>query len=126
MPRCFCGCGRKLGFMDRGMNKQGRRTVELLGKLAETRAMIEERGPLTENGDISGMLEMYDGFIAQGEEYKRHWEDIVHSGGDLPPSQALAFKREWLAWGKECMRVNSVANLPADQLIEVIRLSQES
>jgi hypothetical protein len=87
--------------------------------------MVEERGPLTEDGDITGMLEMYDDFITQGEAYERHWEDIVHSGGNLPPSEALAFKREWLEWGKECMRVNSVASLPADQLIEVIRLSQQ-
>lgn len=111
--------------MDRGMNKQGRRTVELLGKLRETRSMIAERGPLTEDGDITGMLETYDSFISQGEVYEHHWEDIIHSGGDLPPSQALAFKRECLAWGKECMKMNAIANLPADQLLEVIRLSQQ-
>jgi len=73
-----------------------------------------------------GFRHMMISLANYGEEYERHWEDIVHSGADLPPSQALAFKREWLAWGKECMRVNSIANLPADQLIEAIRKSQQA
>jgi hypothetical protein len=107
------------------MNKQGRRTVELLGKLRKTRALIEERGPLAEDGDITGLLESYDDFIAQGEEYEHHWEDIVHSGADLPPSQALAFKREWLDWGKTCMRMNSIMGLPPDQLRQIILASHE-
>lgn len=125
MAKCFCGCGRKVGFMDRGINKQGRRTVELLEKLRGTRAMIEERGPLTDDGDISGMLEMFDGYIDQGEDYQRSWEDIVHNGSDLPPSEALAFKREWVAWGRDAMRVNGIANLPPNQLRDFILASRK-
>jgi hypothetical protein len=107
------------------MNKQGRRTVELLGKLRETRALIEERGPQGEDGDITGLLESYSGYIDQGEAYQRHWEDIVHSGGNLPPSQALAFKREWLDWGKTCMQLNAIMNLPPEQLRQILLASQE-
>lgn len=111
--------------MDRGMNKQGRRTVELVGKLRDVRTLIEERGPIGEGGDVTGLLEDYDRMIAEGEQYERDWRDVLHSGASMPPSQALAFKREWLAWGKTCMRMNAVASLPADELIEVIRLSEE-
>lgn len=125
MAKCFCGCGRKVGFTSRGMNKQGRRTVELLGKLRETRAVMEERGPLTEDGDISGMLEMFDGYIARGDSYERDWQDLLHSDGDLPPSEALAFKREWVARGKDAMRVNGITNLPSDLLRDIILSSRE-
>lgn len=125
MPKCFCGCGRKLGFMDRGTNKQGRRTVELLGKLRETRKLIEDRGPLTEDGDITALLERYDELIAEGEQYEHDWQDIVHSGGDLPPSQALQFKHEWQEWGKTGMQMNSILSLPPDQLRQVILASRE-
>ncbi len=125
MPKCFCGCGRKIGFMDRGMNKQGRRTVDLLGKLRETRATIEERGPLDEGGDITALLERYDELIAEGERYEHDWQDLIHSGADLPPSQALAFKREWTDWGKTGMQMNSILSLPPDQLRQVILANRE-
>lgn len=125
MAKCFCGCDRKVGFTDRGMNKQGHRTVELLEKTRAIRAIIEERGPLGEGGDVTGILKSYDKMIAEGEQYESDWADVLHSGGDMPPSQALAFKREWLDWGKRCMNVNSVAGLPEDKLIAVLRLSEE-
>jgi hypothetical protein len=38
---CFCGCGREVkGFAARGMNKQGRRTVELIQRC---RAAAQDR-----------------------------------------------------------------------------------
>jgi hypothetical protein len=111
--------------MDRGMNKQGRRTVELLGKLRETRARIVERGPLAEDGDNTLLLARYDELIAKGERYEHDWQDIIHSEANLPPSQALQFKHEWTDWGKTGMQMNSILGLPPDQLRQIILASHE-
>jgi hypothetical protein len=42
---CFCGCGREVkGFAARGMNKQGRRTVELIQRCrAAARDRLENK-----------------------------------------------------------------------------------
>jgi hypothetical protein len=122
MAECFCGCGRKVrGFATRGMNKQGRRTVELVGKLRAARNMIEERGPLNERSDIGPILKSLDDKITEGEQFKAVWASFVH-GGDLPhASVARQFKSDWFAWGKENMRFESFLSLPPEVQMEAAR-----
>jgi hypothetical protein len=44
MAECFCGCGRKVGITSRGMNKQGRRTVNLIALLRNTPRLLVRAG----------------------------------------------------------------------------------
>lgn len=109
MAECFCGCGRSIGFGSRGMNKNGRRTAELVEQLRTTDAMLKQRGPLGQGGDAAPMLAGYEAKIDEGVNYELAWQDIVHSGADgIPTRYALAFKREWSKWGKDCLKFDSL------------------
>lgn len=60
MADCFCGCGKRIGFGDRGLNKQGRRADDLLNKLRDCRQRWDGEGPLTEGGQIGPLLATLD------------------------------------------------------------------
>lgn len=110
MAECFCGCGRKVKFGRRGMNRNGAATKSLLAELCEVREAIEQAGPLGEGGDPTDVLRTYDEMIEAGTEYETAWQAVMH--GEVPnnpPSQTLAFKREWSTWGDEGRRMNTVA-----------------
>lgn len=98
MAKCFCGCGEEVGGLaDRGINKQGHRTVELLGQLEFLREQVGEL-------DSVGCL---DSLIQEGEEYRDDWAAILHTGATPPRSEAKRFKKEWEAWGKRGMILSS-------------------
>lgn len=124
MPKCFCGCDLPVkGFASRGQNKQGRRTVEQLDKL---KALQERcRNLSQEYGEFEGILPgtnigahgkndsaealenlagLLDRMIEPGEEYAEEWHDILHYD-HIPVQGAMAYKKEWLDWGKPVMRV---------------------
>jgi hypothetical protein len=107
------------------MNRNAAATVSLVVQLREVRTLVEERGPIGEGGDVTGLLETYNRMIADGERYEDDWREITHNGADFPPSQALAFKREWSEWGERATSMNAIASLPAEELVAAIRLSQE-
>lgn len=87
MGVCFCGCGQEVGgFANWGVNKQGHRTVELLGQLQPLRAQVGEL-------DSVGCL---DSLIQEREDYRDDWATILHT--TTPPrSGAEAFKKDWEA-----------------------------
>jgi hypothetical protein len=124
MAECFCGCGRKVKFGGRGMNRNGAATASLVRQLEETQSVLEDRGPLRPYGDNGPMLVGYEEKIEDGSKYALAWQDAVHNGADVPPSTALAFKREWSAWGKNAQEfdgmVRGLLALPPDQLEQVL------
>jgi hypothetical protein len=119
MAECFCGCGQKVGLTSRGFNKQGRRTVGLLAKLREARAVVVEQQPSPEQKDErvqERALEMLDELIANGEEYEQFWADAVH--GYLPPmGEAKQIKREWESWGGLGMKACDAAGVQIDRSV---------
>jgi hypothetical protein len=103
------------------MNRNGAATLSLVKQLEETQALVAERGPLRAHGDNGPMLAGYDEKIAAGREYEQDWRTIMHGGVDaLPPRDALSFKREWSAWGKDARDFDSIMRkilaLPPDEL----------
>ncbi|HEX6206096.1 MAG TPA: hypothetical protein VFZ29_09865 [Solirubrobacterales bacterium] len=125
MADCFCGCGRKVKFGSRGMNRNGAGTVSLVRQLEETRAALEERGPLRPTGDNGPILATYDQRIEDGLAYADAWTDAVHNNGvDVGPRSAFAFKREWNSWGKDAQEFDGLIRrllvLPPDQLDQVL------
>jgi hypothetical protein len=121
MADCFCGCGRKVGLTTRGMNKQGRRTVELLDKLRAAREKLEREGPAVEGGDSGPLIARLGEMIEEGEEYEGFWTYAVHGGELPPPSEVRPFKRAWVEWGKRGMRFTRLLSLPPEELARVIR-----
>jgi hypothetical protein len=107
MPECFCGCGRRYGFLtlSRGINNQGRRTVELLDKMRAAREKLEREPPPVEGGDNGPQIEMLTKQIEEGEEYEDFWRDALHSDFLPPPDEARKVKRAWIEWGKTGKRV---------------------
>jgi hypothetical protein len=71
---CFCGCGRPLGFGDKGVAKQGARVLACLEYLRSYTLPIQEAA----NFDESALRE----FIAEGERFAGELADVIH--GDLP------------------------------------------
>ncbi len=98
MATCFCGCGEKVRFTERGINKQGLRTVELLAKLEHLRAAI---------GDLDS-FHVLDSLIEKGQDYQVEWTGLRHGRVVLSPADARAFKREWENWGKRGMTLKAV------------------
>lgn len=103
MAECFCGCRRKVTFRNRGFNKQGRRTVELLGKLENLHDTINAEGSWAqalERGMLDALRAQVTEAIEDGREYRRFWQNLVHHD-DVPDfADAREIKREWTAWGK--------------------------
>lgn len=87
MAECFCGCHRKVKFLDRNLNRQGRYTVELTERISAARKRLAEHGPYGEGGDIGPMLDRLDGMAEEGDRFKRFWESVIH-GEPIPPDAA--------------------------------------
>lgn len=122
---CFCGCGRRVRFTDRGLNRQGRGTTKLVEKMRITRALVEERGPLGEDGDVAPLLKSFDSKIADGERYAAAWVEVLHDETTVSASEAMNFKREWLRWYKAAAAMDDFANLEPQEQIDVVNLSRE-
>lgn len=105
MAECNCGCGRKIGFGGRGMNKNIRRTDDLVTELRDGRdgfagvvAGADAETVATADAEPRELLDQLDDLIHEGESYRDFWVEATH--GDYPrdPSAALAMKRDWNAW----------------------------
>jgi len=53
---------------------------------------------------LNEFADRLDTLITVGEEYADDWHAILHDGY-LPFEGVMAYKREWLAWGKASMSV---------------------
>lgn len=106
------------------MNRNGTATASLVRQLEETQAMIEERGPMRPEGDNAPMIASFEEKIEEGCKYALAWQDAIHYGPDVPPRAALAFKREWNAWGKGARTfdrlIRSLLELSPDELEVVL------
>jgi hypothetical protein len=119
MTECFCGCGTKVKLRDRGLNKQGRGTADLVASLRQTRELVVERGPLREGGKVEPLLESIDGEIAEGESYERFWAGVMHREIEPGASEALSLKRGWLDWFKKAKALNDLASAPVEVQLAV-------
>ncbi|MGH2963819.1 MAG: hypothetical protein ACRDMH_00340 [Solirubrobacterales bacterium] len=104
MATCFCGCGESIGLTDRGVNKQGHRTLELLAKLEHINDAV---------GELD-YLHVLDSLIEEGEGYGVEWTGIRHGQVVLPRGEARAFKRQWENWGKRGMMLTAAVQKDAD------------
>jgi hypothetical protein len=145
MADCFCGCGRKIRFGSRGVNKQGRRTVGLLTKLREAHErVVNQRESITdpkapealfgiaaamgkvEETDADSLIrsveDAYAELVTQGEDFKEFWRSVVHDDGGkgIPPAlhyaPAREIKKDWEAWGKLGMHAARAAGVPFSRL----------
>jgi hypothetical protein len=121
---CFCGCGERIGFTSRGVNKQGRRTVEQLKKLRT----IEERTKRlrsTEGVEFQAasdeFLEALRYLIIQGEGYESDWEDIVHFD-HVPVEGIMNFKRSWNEWGRATFTLAPIYKSQDDAVLRSVIL----
>jgi hypothetical protein len=121
MAECFCGCGRKVKFTDRGLNSQGRYTVELVGKLTSARERLE-KGPLVEGGDNTPVIErMLTPAIDQGDEFAELFQAAVHHEPLPGPRQANQLRGEWRAWRKSNEPLANIFSLPLDEMTAAIK-----
>jgi len=127
VAKCYCGCGRKVGLSDRGLNKQGRRAVKLVGRLRAARRETAERGPLTEGGEVEPLLESLDELIEEGEGWENFWANCIHDDTFvlIPAEDRREAKAEWVKWGQTGMHLASLLELPPKTQIEVARRSRE-
>ncbi len=116
---CFCGCGRKIKFRDRGLNYQGRGTADLVAKLRTTRALVIERGPLREGGTVEPLIAQIDEYISEGEGAEGLWSGVLHHEIAPGASEALQYKREWREWFKKAKALNDLASAPVDVQLAV-------
>lgn len=118
MAKCFCGCQRDIRFGQRGVNKQGKRTVDLLGKLETVQQGFSDRDRVAQaisDEKLSQLLDQVDDAISEGREYARFWQRAVHADDLPPPSEALQIKRDWTQWGKGGMYAVSALTPLIDQ-----------
>lgn len=121
MAECFCGCGRKVKLLDRGLNSQGRHTVELVANLTSAREHLEE-GPLVEGGDNTPVIEgMLTPAIDEGHEFAEFFRRAVHHEPLPGPREANQLRGEWRAWRKNAESLWSIFSLPDDELVAAIR-----
>jgi hypothetical protein len=95
MAACFCGCGRKVGFGDRGYNKQGRRTAELVGKLREAQEAVPADAPHVMDDPDFTLAEEIDGTGNAGEHFMDFWADLIH-GDDSRPAREIRTTRMYV------------------------------
>lgn len=116
---CFCGCGQRVGFTQRGVNKQGRRTLEQLEKLRgiETRTEgLRAAGDSEFEAATDRFLGVLRLLIGEGEGYVSAWKDIVHF--DINPDEGIFnFKSAWNAWGRATFAFAPVYKSQDDQVL---------
>lgn len=123
---CFCGCGRKVKFTDRGLNAQGRHTLELVNNLSGARDHLAE-GPLVEGGDNTGVIdEMLTPCIERGQMFVDLYSRAVHHEPLPGAREANRLRGEWTAWRKNSESWWNLFGLPDDELIAVIEASKAS
>ena len=125
---CFCGCGEKIGFTKRGVNKQGRRTVEQLEKLRG----IEERTERLRSVEgaeyqaaCDELLGVVRFLIQEGEDYESDWKNIVHFDY-VPVEGIMNFKRSWNEWGRATFTLAPLYKSEDDQVLRSTILGMPS
>jgi hypothetical protein len=110
------------------MNRQGRRTVELVAQLRTVRGEVEERGPLTEGGQVESLLDFLSELIADGEYCERMWRAWLH-GEEVPPpppAEARMLKGDWLEWHRRGKRMTAfLSKSPEEQLRTIYKWREE-
>lgn len=103
---CFCGCGRKVGFTSRGINKNGIKTEEAIANLKVTLNLLndwcaayEERGDTADIEATQPLVGTIEKMIDAGPQFSRHFSAAVH-GAPLDLRESIDFKAEWLDWYK--------------------------
>ena len=81
MAICKCGCGQKVAFGRRGMNKNIQRTTDLLAKLERAREDALSYKPYPDSSP-EGMRKHVDDLVDEGQGYRSFWIDATH--GDHP------------------------------------------
>ena len=126
--RCFCGCGDKIGLTKRGVNKQGRRTVEQLEKLRG----IEERTERLRSSEgaefqsaSDELVEVLHLLIREGEDYESTWRLIVHADY-IPAEGIMNFKRAWNEWGRGTFTLAPLYKSKDDQVLRSTILGMSS
>jgi hypothetical protein len=108
-----CGCGEKVSFGRRGMNKNIRRTEDLVAKLRDDReafaGVVAAADPdvvATADVELRELFERLDNLINEGERHRDFWVGSAH--GDYPenPSVARAIKRDWNAWTRSALALH--------------------
>jgi hypothetical protein len=108
----------------RGMNKQGRRTVEMVERCRNAARQAAERGDEYPGGP-DGLISVLEERATEGDSYADFWAGAVH-GTDLPPpGEARAIKKEWVEWGKHTRTVVRLAELPPDEFVATWQAANE-
>jgi len=116
-----------VGLSQRGLNKQGRRAVKLLGRLRNVRRQTAETGPLTEGGEVEPLLKTLDELIEEGEGWENFWANSIHDDIFVPSAEdRRETKAEWVKWGKTGMHLASLLELPPETQVEAARRPRES
>jgi len=94
---CYCGCGLKVRFGRRGMNKNIRRTDDLLAKLKQAQQDALGFKPFPDSNP-EGMKEMVDDPVRKGADHRQFWIQATHGDHPQVASEALEAKRGWNQW----------------------------
>ena len=101
---CFCGCGRKMGFGSRGINKNGQAThdrIESLRSLLDlyvyAREISDDRGDVENVESSAEVLADLEDLRTTGEEYEAIWTDAAH-GIFTGTRNSATLKAEWKDW----------------------------
>jgi hypothetical protein len=87
VARCFCGCGRRVGFGQRPINTRGKHVVQRIGEADRVL------------GGIFGQSPTLERFIAEGIAIRGQLADAVHGGEDPGPTLE-AWSRDWERQGR--------------------------
>ncbi|MHB8659667.1 MAG: hypothetical protein ACYC91_17310 [Solirubrobacteraceae bacterium] len=107
MADCNCGCGLKVRLGRRGMNKNIRRTDDLLATLkqAQQDALGFKPSP---DSNPEGIKEMVDDLLLKGEDYRRFWIEATHGDHPQVVSEALEIKHGWNQWTRSVLSVSVI------------------
>lgn len=119
VAECFCGCGLKVRFGRRGMNKNARRTDDLAAKLRSTRSEVQHQKAAADS-DPQPLLAWLGELIVEGDNYRRFWIDAVNGDHPQTAGAALEAKRQWNAWVKKSLQMTTLLSLPAETQRRII------
>ena len=114
MATCNCGCGEKIGLGRRGMNKNIRRTDDLLARLEKAQEDALHFQPFPDS-DPAGMREMVGDLVEKGESYRLFWIDATHGDHPSAVSEALDIKRDWNQWTRSVFSITAILAAPPEK-----------
>lgn len=123
MNKCFCGCGMKVKWRSKRMNRRGRETKAVLNDLEALRdridGLVQSAGPdktKTQVDAMSLLSQTVEGPISLGSPYVEKFRDFVHgvSHTDRPDEG-------WGKWQSDTAFFRAMCSQPDDQLWEQMR-----